>query len=31
MNLSEVEKQILCEVAGIDGVPEGAYNFRING
>lgn len=31
MNLDEVEKQVLKTVAGIDGIPEGAYNFRING
>lgn len=27
----EVEKQVLKEVAGLYAVPEGAYNFRING
>lgn len=27
----EVEKQMLKEVAGLYAVPEGAYNFRING
>ena len=28
---SEVEKQMLKEVAGLYAVPEGAYNFRVNG
>ncbi|MBR2658936.1 SufD family Fe-S cluster assembly protein, partial [Candidatus Saccharibacteria bacterium] len=27
----EVEKQMLKEVAGLYAVPEGAYNFRVNG
>lgn len=31
MNLTKEEKQILCEVADIFEVPDGAYNFRING
>lgn len=31
MELDEIEKQLLNEVAGISGVPEGAYNFRVNG
>ncbi len=31
MELSEEEKQIFCEVAGVFEVPEGAYNFRVNG
>ncbi len=31
MDLDEIEQQILREVAGIDGRPEGAYNFRLNG
>ena len=26
-----IEKEILCTVANIDDLPEGAYNFRING
>ena len=31
MELTKEEKKILCEVAGVFEVPEGAYNFRING
>lgn len=36
MNLTEEEKQIFCEVAdtkkdGVFEIPEGAYNFRVNG
>ena len=31
MELDEIEQQLLAEVADISGVPEGAYNFRING
>lgn len=31
MKLSKEEKQILCEVADVFEVPEGAYNFRVNG
>lgn len=31
MNLSKEEKQIFCEVADVFEVPEGAYNFRVNG
>lgn len=31
MELSDEEKQIFCEVAGIFEIPEGAYNFRVNG
>ena len=31
LDFDAVEKQILCEVAGLSGVPEGAYNFRLNG
>lgn len=31
MNFDEVEKQILCTVADLSKIPEGAYNFRING
>ena len=31
MNLTEEEKQIFCEVADIFEIPEGAYNFRVNG
>ena len=31
MDLDEIEKQVLKTVAGIDGIPEGAYNFRVNG
>lgn len=29
--LSEMEKSLLLNIAGIDGVPEGAYNIRANG
>lgn len=31
MNWNEEEKQIFCEVADVFEVPEGAYNFRVNG
>ena len=31
MELTNEEKQIFCEVAGVFEVPEGAYNFRVNG
>ncbi|MBR2600812.1 SufD family Fe-S cluster assembly protein [Candidatus Saccharibacteria bacterium] len=31
MNLDEIEAELLKNVANIDGVPEGAYNFRVNG
>ena len=31
MKISEVEREIFCEVADFDGAPEGAYNFRVNG
>ncbi len=31
MNWSDEEKQIFCEVADVFEVPEGAYNFRVNG
>ena len=31
MNLTEEEKQIFCEVADVFEIPEGAYNFRVNG
>lgn len=31
MQLSDEEKQIFCEVAGTFEIPEGAYNFRVNG
>lgn len=31
MNLTEEEKQLFCEVADTFEVPEGAYNFRVNG
>ena len=31
VEFDDIEKQILCTVADIDSVPEGAYNFRING
>lgn len=30
MNLDEIEKEVLKTVADIDGIPEGAYNFRVN-
>lgn len=29
--LSDFEKQIFCEVADLDEIPAGAYNFRVNG
>lgn len=31
MNWSDEEKKIFCEVADVFEVPEGAYNFRVNG
>ncbi len=31
MELKSVEKEIFCEVADIMEIPEGAYNFRVNG
>ena len=31
MNLTSEEKQIFCTVSGSSGIPEGAYNFRVNG
>ncbi|MBR6097305.1 SufD family Fe-S cluster assembly protein [Candidatus Saccharibacteria bacterium] len=31
MNLSKIEKQIFCTVAGDFKIPDGAYNFRVNG
>ena len=31
MNLDDIEKEVLKTVADIDGIPEGAYNFRVNG
>lgn len=31
MDLDEIEKDLLNQVASINGVPEGAYNFRVNG
>ena len=31
MDLDQIEKNLLKEVSDLDGIPEGAYNFRING
>ena len=31
MELTDEERQIFCEVADIFEIPEGAYNFRVNG
>lgn len=31
MEISEIEREIFCEVADFQGAPEGAYNFRVNG
>lgn len=31
MNLDEIEQKLLKDVASITSVPEGAYNFRVNG
>ena len=31
MELTDEEKQIFCEVADVFEIPEGAYNFRVNG
>ena len=31
MNWTNEEKQIFCEVADVFEIPEGAYNFRVNG
>lgn len=31
MELTDVEKQIFCKVTGSFEIPDGAYNFRVNG
>lgn len=31
MELDEIEKDLLKQVANINSIPEGAYNFRVNG
>lgn len=31
MEISEIEREIFCNVADFQGEPEGAYNFRVNG
>lgn len=31
MDFNEYEKMIFCEVTGTSEIPEGAYNFRVNG
>ena len=31
MKISEIEREIFCNVADFQGAPEGAYNFRVNG
>ena len=31
MNLDEIEKNLIKEVSGVTAVPDGAYNFRLNG
>lgn len=31
MDLDEIEKDLLRQIADISGIPEGAYNFRVNG
>ena len=31
LGLDEIEQEVLKTVANIDGIPEGAYNFRLNG
>ena len=31
MDLDEIERKMMREVAGLDKVPDGAYNFRVNG
>ena len=31
MDLDEIERQLLRDVSNVTGIPEGAYNFRVNG
>ena len=31
MDLDKIERDLMCEVSGVTGIPEGAYNFRVNG
>lgn len=31
MDLDEIERDLLKQVSGLSGVPDGAYNFRVNG
>ena len=31
MDLDKVERDLMREVSGLTGIPEGAYNFRVNG
>ena len=31
MDLDEIERDLMREVSGVIGIPEGAYNFRVNG
>ena len=31
MDLDKIERDLMKEVSGVTGIPEGAYNFRVNG
>ena len=31
MDLDKIERDLMREVSGVTGIPEGAYNFRVNG
>lgn len=31
MDLDQIERDLMREVSGVTGIPEGAYNFRVNG
>ena len=31
MDLDKIERDLMREVSGVVGIPEGAYNFRVNG
>lgn len=31
MDLDKIERDLVREVSGVTGIPEGAYNFRVNG
>ena len=31
MDLDKIERDLMREVSGVTGIPDGAYNFRVNG